>query len=608
MRFIFKGMRSVFTIFFFLSGVCFVNAQNSCKTIVTGDPIVAGESFQVQYVVQATTGEIEFIPPAFAVFHVISGPYTYQEAKTSADGRYMKNIVYTLAALQPGKFTIPGASVRIDDKMVKSDPVFIRVISKEAAAQKKRAPDRQLNMDYLLQPGEDPYAKMKKNLFMQVAVDKKSCYVGESVTAIFKLYSRLESRSDIVKNPGFYGFSIRDVVTLKDKVTTSEMIDGKQFDVHTIRKVQLYPFQSGSYSIDPMEVVNKVEFTTSADRKPVRQEIVEGVVTVNNADEVLPTVTYENTMHTQAIAINVKPLPEKNRPDSFNGAVGRFSMNVEVTDKEAAIEEGATLDVVIKGEGNFTQLSAPLIEWPKGIEVFEPEIKDEWKTERSALQGQRRFRFRFIAAHPGLYTLPAIQFSFFNPDSNRYITLTQQLQPISFVKGRAPLLQEEGLKKKPATSGKGITGVIAVVLGTVLALAGYYTWQRAKRKREKKAALITTVTQLPTAADLLSSIKNSGEKDATAFYTALRHSIWQFAAIHLPLAGSNMSKAMFKKELELKAIPQQEITALFSIVDECETGIFTNVLPATERENLLARAGELLSSIEKKITGYSEYL
>lgn len=592
---------------FFLLGVGFVNAQNSCKTIVTQDPIVAGESFQVQYVVQAATGEIEFLPPAFAVFHIISGPYTYQEAKSGVDGRYMKNIVYTLAALQPGKFTIPGASVRINDKLIKSNPVVVEVIGKEVAAKKQQGLNQSPNVDYHLRPGEDPLAKMKQNLFMQVTVDKKNCYVGEPVTAVFKLYSRLESRSDIVKNPGFYGFSIRDVITLKDGVTSSEIIKGKKFDVHTIRKVQLYPFQSGSYSIDPMEVVNKVEFTSIGDKKALRQEIVEGVVPNATVSDALSAVTYENTMHTEAIAINVKPLPEKNRPDSFNGAVGRFSMDIKISNKEVAMEEGATLDLTINGNGNFTQLSAPLIEWPKGIEVFEPEIKDEWNNERSPSQGQRRFRFRFIAAQPGSYTIPAIRFSFFNPDSNRYITLTQEPQLVSFTKGKINDTQRENLSNKPATPGNVVTGVIAALLGIVVVAAGYYSWQRTKNK-QKKIAVPPIVTQQPTAAELLFSLKKYQDKEAPAFYTELRNTIWQFAALHLPLAGSSMNKAMLRKELEQKNISQQEIAILFDILDECETGIFTNALPATERESLLARTEELLCSIEKRMDRYSEYL
>ena len=58
---------------------------------------------------------------------------------------------------------------------------------------------------------------------MKVLVDKKVCFVGEPVTATFKLYSRLESKSDIVKNPGFYGFTVQDMINLDNRLTAVEI-------------------------------------------------------------------------------------------------------------------------------------------------------------------------------------------------------------------------------------------------------------------------------------------------------------------------------------------------------------------------------------------------
>ena len=78
----------------------------------------------------------------------------------------------------------------------------------------------------------------------------------------FKLYSRLESKSDIVKNPGFYGFTVQDMINLDDRLTAVENINGKNFDVHIVRKdCELYPLRPGIFNIDAMEVQNRVEFS-----------------------------------------------------------------------------------------------------------------------------------------------------------------------------------------------------------------------------------------------------------------------------------------------------------------------------------------------------------
>jgi hypothetical protein len=125
-----------------------------------------------------------------------------------------------------------------------------------------------------------------------LVVDRTTCFAGEPVQAIFKLYSRLESNSDIVKNPGFYGFAVYDIINLNDHISATETIDGRPFDVHTVRRVQLYPLQAGIFTIDAMEVTNKCEFSKSAVYKKAEQEIKEGVFENNDPPARSNTVSY----------------------------------------------------------------------------------------------------------------------------------------------------------------------------------------------------------------------------------------------------------------------------------------------------------------------------
>ena len=202
---------------FLLSNAC-VHAQKDFQTIVTQGPIVAGESFQVQYVLEETDKENEFIAPDFKEFGFVSGPNIYTGSVYGSGGtRKLKNIVYTLVAARPGKFILPGAAARVENKLIKSGNVLLEVISRAEAYKRSRQVDsRERNEDIFLSPGEDAYAKIQRNLFLKVLVDKRTCFVGEPVTAIFKLYSRLDSKSDIVKNPGFYGFTVQDMINLEN--------------------------------------------------------------------------------------------------------------------------------------------------------------------------------------------------------------------------------------------------------------------------------------------------------------------------------------------------------------------------------------------------------
>ena len=173
-----------------------VLAQKDFQTIVPQGPVVTGESFQVQYVLEDMSKDNEFFAPDFKGFRFVSGPNIYTGSAHGTSGtKKLKNIVYTLEAIDPGKFMIPGASVRVENRLIKSGNVLLEVISKvDAYNKRKKSGIQEINEDNFLSPGEDPYNKIRRNLFMKVLVDKRVCFVGEPVTAVFKLYSRLDSK------------------------------------------------------------------------------------------------------------------------------------------------------------------------------------------------------------------------------------------------------------------------------------------------------------------------------------------------------------------------------------------------------------------------------
>ncbi|MGH2552474.1 MAG: BatD family protein, partial [Chitinophagaceae bacterium] len=315
-------MRKIFFIFFFLANVVVLKSQNRFETIGPGRPVIAGESFQIQFVIAEADKVTNFKAPLFNNLRFISGPNQYNGSATTPNGIIaIRNIVYTLEALYPGQYKINGAFAMINGKPFRSNDLTLEVIAKGKTEKKPDGKAAGFNADYMLRPGEDPYDKIRKNLFLKVEVDRKSCYAGEPVLAEFKLYSRLESYSDIVKNPGFYGFTVYDMINLADKRVNTEMLNGKLFDVHTIRKVQLFPLQAGSYTIDAMEVKNKIEFSRSMVSKKPEQEIIEGLggedhTGAGNEN----TVMFETTMHTDPVVIRVKPVPVTGGRKGYNGA------------------------------------------------------------------------------------------------------------------------------------------------------------------------------------------------------------------------------------------------------------------------------------------------
>ena len=218
-----------------------------------------------------------------------------------------------------------------------------------------------------------------------------------------------------------------------------ETINGNKFDVHTVRKVQLYPLQEGQYMIDPMEVVTKVDFSRSVVNKKTEQEIKEGVFAEDEVSPKKGVETYETTMSSGSIPIIVKPTPVKNKPADYNGATGNFSISAAFNKKELGKNEQGELVVTVSGKGNFTQLASPVINWPAGVEVFDARVKDELNHSYSPMKGKRTFHIPFLSARPGTFTVPSIHFSFFDPDSNRYKTTLTQPAVVSVSTNEKPL-------------------------------------------------------------------------------------------------------------------------------------------------------------------------
>lgn len=600
-------MKGVILSLFLFTGYFSTTAQVSFRTIAPQQPIVAGESFEVQYIAEGNDNIESFTAPAFTGFRVVTGPHIYKGSLIDLNvARPLINTVYTLASVKPGRYVIHGAKALVNGSEITSNDVFVEVISKEDAYKLNKTKDGSFykNSEYFLRPGEDPIEKIRQNLFLKVMVSKKSCYVGEPVVATYKLYSRLESKSDIVKNPGFYGFAVHDMINLADRAQNIETINGKIFDVHTVRKVQLYPLQAGQFIIDPMELSNKVEFSRSEVNKKTEQEIVEGIL--NNAGNIElhnNTEVYESSVKTEPVPVIVKPLPAKNKTDSFTAAVGDFSINARLEKSEIGRNEQSHLIISITGKGNFTQINAPEIKWPAGIDVFEPVIKDSIDRLQVPLTGSKTFSYAFVPGKAGAYEIPAFEFSFFNPDTNHFEKLVTK--PLTL---QVSLKEKE--KEKIIEAKKKTTELIINYwwlgggLLVMLFVLGFLLWMNNKNK--KKAEQVTTEESLPknpviSIDSMLATPQMMVAADDKRFYKELNKSIWEYFRQKTTISGSGISKPALVEFLKSSGVESTSIIDLISVLQDCETSMYTDAMPDEPKERLFNKTRSVLKTIEERL-------
>jgi len=592
-------LRKVILISFFIVLAFSIKAQETFITVAPQDPIPIGESFQVQYIIEDGDLVGSFKHGSFKNFRIVAGPNIYSGSVTKGNQeKQLKNLVYTLVAIKPGRFIIEGATITVNGKLEKSNDVAVEIITKEEAAVRFNKAMPVINSDYFLLPGEDAYEKIRKNLFLKMTVNKKDCFVGEPILATFKLYSRLESRSDIVKNPGFYGFTVYDMINLSDKELATEYIQGKLFDVHTIRKVQLYPLREGIYTIDAMEVKNAVEFSLRIVHKKTEQEIVEGMLR-NDSNEVKDkdAVIFESNISTDPVVINVKPTPAKSKPAAYNGATGRFHISASMIKDTVTKNEEGHLEITISGKGNFIQLNAPVVDWPEGIEGFEPVVRDILDKTQTPLSGSRKFSYSFVSAKPGNYVIPAISFSFFDIDSGKYKTVTTPAMQVNVTSKELLNPTKAELSDKKNSRNKSYFAIGAAVLLISIVGMYFFVWKR-KRKPDPNPDETTGIKRDLSIDEIFPFALLSESVNNRDFYSSLHQSIWKFFNHYFNLSGSDMNKNILSEKLLEAGMSEHLIIDILQVLQQCETGMFTNVNLLNNDEELFLKTRKLFWEID----------
>ncbi|HJW18663.1 MAG TPA: BatD family protein [Flavisolibacter sp.] len=437
---------------------CF--AQN-VQLIVPGQPVIVGSAFQVQYIVTNPSELLEASQPSFDSCLVISGPNVYRgDAMIEGKMQPIENITYTLQPKTTGVLRIGAITVMYKGGgQVVSSNGGVTSVPPPRASFSTSSSYTDVNL-YAPPKAVDRQQLVDENLFIKTTVDKRSCYEGEPIVATFTLYSRLQSTSEAEKSPSFYGFSVVDVLDINQAHMGVEKMNGKVFNTSILRKVQLYPVQAGKLTIDQLYVDNDVEFVDSltGGRTTVDKELI-----------------------TEPITITVKPLPAT-RPASFTGAVGNYTIAARLDHPQLQQHAQGKLLITIRGKGNFIQFSQPVVHWPHGIEPFEPVITDQVKKEMIPIEGLRQYEFGFAVDSSGHYTLPPINFSYFDPAKESFVEV--QTDSLSL------MVTPRTIRSYVSQLGKRSSSPYIWIPVVLLFLASSaFLWYRWKTGRQNKQAI-----------------------------------------------------------------------------------------------------------------------
>jgi hypothetical protein len=451
---------------------------------------------------------------------------------------------------------------------------------------------------FTLQPGENAEKKIKDNLFVTATINKKVCYPGEAILVTFKLFTRMLASSDVVKNPGLYGFTIYDMENLQNNTVSIETINGKPFKAYTIRKAQLFALQAGTFTIDPMVIKTKVAFTKEGINCDTANEISEGVLHPSPQNYPAGSSIFENTISTLPITVNVLSLPSYTKSTTFSGAVGNFSIEANVLNKKLHQQQEGTLILTIKGSGNFLQLNAPTINWPAGVEGFSATVKDKFNTNSMPLSGSREFYYPFVVSKKGNVQIPAIIFSFFNLSKKNYEEV--KTKPIDLtVEDTLPTtaLQtttKASIEKESERTSKRALIFVLVGVGFVLVVLFL------KKKEEKPVTALAPIKPAFNIDVLLAPAFSEVGKEGTHFYTTLRQCIWQYISEKYSINGTGMQKEQLSHLLQKSSLPPASINYLLQVIRDSELALYSVETLQTDNVLVFEKVKEILVMLENE--------
>jgi hypothetical protein len=347
-----------------------------------------------------------FNPPDFEGFRVIMGPsQSISSSWVNGVRSYSKTYSYTLAPTERGTFTIKQAAIVIDGKTYKSLPKKVEVT---AAVDK---PSDQMTADDIAD----------ESLHLVAEVSEVNPYLNEAISVVYKLYvSPTINVSNFrpLDNPTYNNFWSQDIPVTTYNVKNGTY-QGKSYRYVILKRVVLYPQKSGSLEIEPLSLDVTLEVPTN------RRDFFGG-----------PIYTQTNkTVSAGNRTITVKPLPSSGRPKDFGGAVGDFEFSVSTSKKSLKASESLQAIVAVSGSGNLKLFQLPEPEMPGSLEVYEPEFNENVRTNLSGMQGKVSHNYTVVPSSKGKYPIPSITFSYFDPSSETYKTLSSQEIMIDVVEG-----------------------------------------------------------------------------------------------------------------------------------------------------------------------------
>lgn len=607
-------MRKV--IFFLLLILTTVHAWADNKATLTADApdvVVSGDQFRLTFTVNTQKVKDFRAPSITKGFDVLMGPSRSQQSSTQIiNGKVSSSssITYTyiLMAGDAGTYTIPAASIEANGEKIFSNAVTIKVLPPDQSASGSKGSQKSG-----AQAGNQAASGRitSNDLFITATASKTTVHEQEAILLTYKVYTLVNLRQLFGKMPDLKGFHTQEIELPQQKTFSLEHYKGRNYNTTVWSQYVLFPQQTGKLEIPSITFEGVVAIQTVSD------DPFDAFFNGGGYQEVKKKIV------TPKLTINVQPLPAK--PANFSGGVGEFTLASSINAKDVKTNDAVTIKLTISGSGNMKLISTPEVKFPEDFEVYDPKVTNNFEASRAGLSGTQTIEYLAIPRHAGNFTIPPVEFTYFDLKSNSYKTLKTEAYNINVAKGQGnadQVIADFTNKGNVKVLGQDIRFIKLgdtklmpkgdVFFGTV----GYYLWYIIPfvlfvglvvffRKQAAENANVAKVKTKKANKVATKRMKLAGkllaENRKNEFYDEVLKALWGYISDKLSIPVSQLSKDNIEAELAKYGVADEVIKDFINALNECE---FARYAPGDENEamdKVYTTSVEAISKMENSI-------
>ena len=607
-------MRKIIFLLFTILAAWQVKAADKVRFVAeAADVVVSGD--QVRLVFTVNSQDIkDFRAPSIKGFDVLMGPSRSQQSSIQIiNGKRTSNsstaFTYILLAGNPGTYTIPAASVEVNGEKVFSNAISIKVLPQDqnsgnsgnngggsASSSRSQAAGSRISAN---------------DLFITATASKTTVHEQEAILLTYKVYTVVNLRQLYGKMPDLKGFHTQEVELPQQKTFTLEHYKGRNYNTTVWSQYVLFPQQTGKLEIP------SITFDGVVAQQTVSDDPFDAFFNGGGHVEVKKKIT------TPKVVINVQPLPAK--PAGFSGAVGEFKLASSINATDVKTNDAVTIKLTLSGTGNMKLIGTPEVKFPQDFEIYDPKVTDDYKLTNSGLTGTKTFEYLAIPRHAGNFTIPAVEFTYFDLKSNSYKTLKTEAYNLKVAKGQGnadQVISDFTNKESVKMLGRDIRfiklgdsslrpkgdfffGTVGYYLCYLIPLLLFVVFAVIYRQKALENANVAKVKTKKANKVATRRMKLAGklltENKKNEFYDEVLKALWGYISDKLSIPVSQLSKDNIEAELTNYGVQEALIAEFIGALNECE---YARYAPGNENEamdKVYSASVEVISKMENSI-------